>query len=95
MTEEAITVRSMTASDLEFAQVLTDSEGWDNSARDWERLYSLNVGLVAEVEGAAAGVCTANDYGERWLDQVLTEEYSAGDRFDAAVLVYEAGGEER
>ena len=64
MTEEAITVRSMTASDLEFAQVLTDSEGWDNSARDWERLHSLNVGLVAEVEGAAAGVCTANDYGE-------------------------------
>ena len=37
----------------------------------------------------------ANDYGERWLDQILTEEYSSGDRFDAAVLVYEAADEER
>ena len=64
MTEEAITVRPMTAGDLEFAQALTDGEGWGNSARDWERLHSLDVGLIAEVEGAAAGVCTANNYGE-------------------------------
>jgi len=34
----------------------------------------------------------ANDYGEQWLDEVFTEEYSATDRFDAAVRVYEAGG---
>ena len=64
MTEETVTVRPMTAGDLEFAQALTDGEGWGNSARDWERLHSLDVGLVAEVEGTAAGVCTANDYGE-------------------------------
>jgi len=37
----------------------------------------------------------ANDYGERWLDQILTEEYSSGDRFEAAVRVYEAADEER
>ena len=59
-----VTVRPMTAADLEFAQALTDGEGWGNSARDWERLHSLDVGLVAEVEGTSAGVCTANDYGE-------------------------------
>ena len=64
MTEETVTVRPMTVGDLEFAQALTDGEGWGNSARDWERLHSLDVGLVAEVEGTAAGVCTANDYGE-------------------------------
>ena len=64
MTEETVTVRSMTAGDLEFAQALTDGEGWGNSARDWERLHSLDVGLIAEVEGVAAGICTANDYGE-------------------------------
>ena len=34
----------------------------------------------------------ANDYGERWLGQTLTEEYSAGDRFEAAVRAYEASG---
>ena len=64
MTEETVTVRSMTAGDLEFAQALTDGEGWGNSARDWKRLHSLDVGLIAEVEGVAAGICTANDYGE-------------------------------
>ena len=64
MTEETVTVRPMTAGDLEFAQALTDGEGWGNSARDWERLHSLDVGLVAEVESTAAGICTANDYGE-------------------------------
>ena len=64
MTEEPVTVRPMTAGDIEFAQTLTDGEGWGNSARDWERLHSLDVGLIAEVEGVAAGVCTANDYGE-------------------------------
>ena len=64
MTEETVTVRPMTAGNLEFAQTLTDGEGWGNSARDWERLHSLDVGLVAEVESTAAGICTANDYGE-------------------------------
>jgi hypothetical protein len=35
----------------------------------------------------------ANDYGETWLDQAYTEEYSATDRFDMAVTAYEAEGE--
>jgi len=35
----------------------------------------------------------ANDYGESWLDQAYTEEYSANDRFDMAVTAYEAENE--
>lgn len=35
----------------------------------------------------------ANDYGETWLDQAYTEEYSATDRFDMAVTAYEAENE--
>jgi GNAT superfamily N-acetyltransferase len=57
------TVRPLAASDLELARALTDGEEWGNSVRDWERLHALGVGLVAEVDGAAAGVCTAHDYG--------------------------------
>ena len=37
----------------------------------------------------------ANDYGERWLDQILTEAVTAGERFEAAVRAYEAGGGDR
>ena len=33
-----------------------------------------------------------NDYGANWLDEVITELYSAADRFDAAVTRYETGG---
>jgi hypothetical protein len=29
-----------------------------------------------------------NDYGEAWLDEALTEEYTANDRFEAAVRAY-------
>jgi len=36
-----------------------------------------------------------NDYGENWLGEILTEEYSAGDRFDAAVRAYEGSGGDR
>ena len=35
----------------------------------------------------------ANDYGEAWLDQIYTEEYSATDRFNMAVTTYESGSE--
>ncbi len=34
----------------------------------------------------------ANDYGEDWLGQAYTEEYSSADRFDAAVHRYESAG---
>ncbi len=37
----------------------------------------------------------ANDYGEEWLGQTFAEEYSASDRFEAAVRAYEGGGENR
>ncbi|MAH17425.1 MAG: hypothetical protein CL960_02875 [Euryarchaeota archaeon] len=58
-----VAVRPMAAGDLELARALTDGEGWGNSARDWERLHALGVALGAEVNGVAAGVCTAHDYG--------------------------------
>jgi len=58
-----VAVRPLANGDLKFARALTDGEGWGNSARDWERLHTLGVGLVAEVGGAAAGVCSAHDYG--------------------------------
>ena len=59
----APTVRPLAAGDLELARALTDGEGWGNSARDWERLHALGAALGAEVNGVAAGVCTAHDYG--------------------------------
>ena len=31
----------------------------------------------------------ANDYGEYWLNQIVNEEYSSSDRFEAAIEVYE------
>jgi len=36
-----------------------------------------------------------NDYGENWLGQILTEELSANDRFEAAVRRYEGAGGDR
>jgi hypothetical protein len=35
----------------------------------------------------------ANDYGEYWLNQIINEEYSSGDRFEAAIERYEMNGE--
>ena len=37
----------------------------------------------------------ANDYGENWLGQIITEELSANDRFDAATRRYEGTGGDR
>jgi len=58
-----VVVHPLANGNLELARALTDGEEWGNSARDWERLHALGVGLVAEVDGVAAGVCTAHDYG--------------------------------
>jgi GNAT superfamily N-acetyltransferase len=58
-----VVVRPLANGNLELARALTDGEEWGNSARDWERLHALGVGLVAEVNGVAVGVCTAHDYG--------------------------------
>ena len=45
MTEETVTVRPMTAGDLELAQALTDGVGWGNSARDWSGCIRSTWGL--------------------------------------------------
>ena len=93
------------------AQLAAISEaGWDNLWFAWQGQAEDPAGpLFYRVEGERILIeltqrpnhihtivrDPANDYGERWLEQIFTEEYTAGDRFDAAVRAYEASGGDR
>ena len=81
--------------------------GWENLWFSWEgqtndptgRLFYRVQGerILIELTQRPNHIHTivrdpANDYGEHWLNQILTEEYSSGDRFEAAIQIYETDG---
>ena len=71
----AIAVRSMTASDLLFADSVRALAGWNQTLDDWQRLLTLSPEgcFIAEWNGTPAGTATTISYDEKvaWIGMLL------------------------
>lgn len=75
---DSFRVRQMNLSDLSAAMVLSYSEGWNQTEKDW-RLFlddPLNICLVIEKGERIIGTLTALNYGNRvaWLGMLLIDK---------------------
>jgi GNAT superfamily N-acetyltransferase len=75
-------IRPMTANDLSQAFELSDSEGWNQTEKDWRLLLAnpRNICLVAEYEKRVAGTATALNHSDKiaWIGGVLVDKALRG-----------------
>lgn len=74
---EHIALRLMSAADLDFADSLRSTAGWNQTRPDWRRLlgYQPDGCFVAELDGSPAGTASTTCYGTdlAWIGMVLVQ----------------------
>lgn len=74
---EHISLRLMSAADLDFADSLRSAAGWNQTRPDWQRLlnYQPDGCFVAELDGSPAGTASTTCYGTdlAWIGMVLVQ----------------------
>jgi GNAT superfamily N-acetyltransferase len=82
LSESAFTIRLMRPDDLDQAFVLSRSEGWNQTLRDWSLLLHCpeSVCIVAEKDKMVVGTATAMNYENRiaWIGMVLVDKSLRG-----------------
>ncbi len=77
-----VTLRSMHYNDIEVAMHLKNTEGWNQTEKDWELLIEnpLNICLVAEYQHKVIGTVTAINYSNEvaWIGMVLVDRKCRG-----------------
>jgi GNAT superfamily N-acetyltransferase len=84
-----ISIRTMTAADLELGMRLKEQAGWNQTQADWERFLALQPDgcFVAEFQGQAAGTAVACLFHSvAWVAMVLVEERMRGQGIGGALL---------
>ena len=80
MNSDRIQVRSLTVTDLSFAEELSQLAGWNQTHQDWRRLldYEPDGCFLADLEGRPAGTVTTTSYGTTlgWIGMMLVHPES-------------------
>jgi GNAT superfamily N-acetyltransferase len=83
-------LRHMTADDLDAADALRASLGWNQTIQDWRRLLSLSPQecFAAEHEGRVIGTCTSLSYGNTlaWIGMMMVHPDSRRHGIGKALL---------
>lgn len=77
-----ITIKNMSEKDLDFAMEIKDAEGWNQTRKDWELLFTSNpdLCLVATLEGKVIATVTAITYEKKlaWIGMMLVRKEHRG-----------------
>lgn len=89
MPDLGVVIRTMQSGDLAAGLRLSTEGGWNQTERDWQRLYRLagDGGFVAEVGGEVIGTALAVRFGDvAWVAMVLVEESLRGRGIGTALV---------
>lgn len=87
-----LTIRPLTAADVDFALALKDRAGWNQLRADWLRLIALDPEgcFLAETDGQPAGTATTIRYGDQvgWIGMLVVVPELRGRGIGTALLTH-------